>query len=252
MDCGAAATSSIMRAGLTPRGQPAHSRRVVVGCLLRTDQHREYSLAKPDYQRACAIGATALALSAPLIKMVAFWQIVRPATRSMRPAVSLARFACQIIFGTILGLWSVNGANAQIACRVDAPRYSLLEDTVTWSMTIANGRSCIRGVRFSNIQFESLKLVSPPQSGEVVLRGPGFIYSPKADFNGRDQFSLLVVGLVRGQRGSSTIQVNVSDSSTQRPVPALTKRSPASSSGDYLLNDGGRLLDNNGDPLLAR
>jgi hypothetical protein len=102
---------------------------------------------------------------------------------------------------------------------VDAPRYNLLEDTVTWSMTIANGRSCIRGVRFSNIQFESLKLVSPPQSGEVVLRGSGFIYSPKADFNGRDQFSLLVVGLVRGQRGSSTIQVNVSDSSTQRPVP---------------------------------
>jgi hypothetical protein len=65
-------------------------------------------------------------------------------------------------------------------------------------MTIGTGRSSIRGVRFSNIQFESLKLISPPQSGEVVLRGSGFIYSPKPSFNGRDQFVLLVIGWVQG------------------------------------------------------
>jgi hypothetical protein len=72
---------------------------------------------------------------------------------------------------------------------------------------------------FQNVQLESLKLIAPPQSGEVVLRGSGFVYSANADFSGQDRFSLLVVGLQRAQRGSSTIHVNVFDSSTQRPVP---------------------------------
>jgi hypothetical protein len=135
-----------------------------------------------------------------------------------------------------------------VTCSLRAPNYlrshswpvldqwrkcSLLEDTVTWSMTIATGRSCIRGVRFSNVQLESLKLIAPPQSGEVVLRGSGFVDSANADFSGQDRFSLLVVGLLHEQRGSSTIHVNVFDSSTQRPVPPpYCPRRSESLSGD--------------------
>ena len=81
-------------------------------------------------------------------------------------------------------------------------------------MTIANGRSCLRGTRFANIQFGGLKLVSPPQFGKVALQGAGFIYVPEADFHGRDVFSLMIIGVVNGQLGSSTIQVTVSDGSS--------------------------------------
>ena len=125
-----------------------------------------------------------------------------------------ARFPRRIAFLTILSLWPLSGtaANAQ-TCHVDGPRYGLLEDTVNWTMTIVNGRSCIRGVRFANTQIDGLKLVSPPQFGELALQGSGFIYSPKADFHG-DAFSLVVVGVVNGKRGSSTIEVTVYDAST--------------------------------------
>jgi Bacterial Ig domain len=124
----------------------------------------------------------------------------------------IARFPLRIAFLTILSLWSLAGgvANAQ-TCHAETPRYSLREDTVNWQMTIVKGHSCIRGLRFGNVEFDELKLVSPPQFGEVVLQGSGFIYSPKAHFRGRDAFSLMVVGVIDGRRGSSTIQVTVSD-----------------------------------------
>ena len=74
-------------------------------------------------------------------------------------------------------------------------------------MTVADGRSCTQGVRFGNVLFESLKLISPPQFGTVELQGSGFIYSPKADFQGPDPFALTVLGAIYGNRGSSTIYV---------------------------------------------
>jgi hypothetical protein len=122
------------------------------------------------------------------------------------------RAAHQIAFLIVLGLSPIaaGAANAQQLCHVDAPQYRLQEDTVSWSMTIVNRHSCIRGVRFGNIQFDSLKLISPPQFGEVALQGPGFIYSPRASFHGQDAFSLTIVGTVGGKRGSSTIEVTVS------------------------------------------
>jgi hypothetical protein len=112
----------------------------------------------------------------------------------------------------ILGLWplTAGAANAQQLCRVDAPRYRLQEDTVSWSMTTTNGHSCIHGTRFADLQFDSLRLVYPPHFGVVELRGSGFIYSPNASFHGQDAFSLIVVGAAGGKQGSSTIEVNVS------------------------------------------
>jgi hypothetical protein len=125
--------------------------------------------------------------------------------------VSVARFIPRNAFLVVFVVWLLSGrvASAQ-SCLIDAPRYNLREDTVYWSMTVVSGHKCIRGVRFPNVQFESLKLTSPPQFGDVALQGSGFVYSPKADFHGQDSFSVAVFGVVNRKRGSSTIKVSVS------------------------------------------
>jgi hypothetical protein len=51
---------------------------------------------------------------------------------------------------TLLLLGSVAIAQTR---HVDAPRYRLNEDIVCRSMTIVNRRSCLRGVRFGNVQL---------------------------------------------------------------------------------------------------
>jgi len=83
----------------------------------------------------------------------------RQTVATAKRSTVFARFPRRIAFLTILSLWPLSGttANAQ-TCHVDGPRYGLLEDTIDWTMTIVNGRSCIRGVRFANIQIDSLKL----------------------------------------------------------------------------------------------
>jgi hypothetical protein len=125
--------------------------------------------------------------------------------------MSVTRFLCLNAFLIVFVLWLLSGrvAFAQ-SCLIDAPQYNLREDTVSWSMTMVSGHRCVRGVRSSNIQFESLKLTSPPQFGQVALQGSGFIYSPKADFQGQDSFAIVVFGAVDSRRGSSTIQITVS------------------------------------------
>jgi hypothetical protein len=146
--------------------------------------------------------------------------------------MSVARVPSQIAVVTMLGLWRLGGvANAQ-TCHVDAPRYGLREDTVSWTMTIEKGRSCVRGVRFANVQFNNLKLASPPQFGETAVQGAGFVYSPGPNYHGQDAFTLVVTGAINGKPGSSTIQIKVTDSfsngisaDTTAPLPATS--SPA-------------------------
>jgi hypothetical protein len=143
--------------------------------------------------------------------------------------VSLARFICRnaVLIVLVLLLLSGRGVFAQ-SCLVDAPRYNLREDTVSWLMTMVSGHRCVRGVRFSDIQFEGLKLTSPPQFGEVVLQSSGFIYSPKADFHGQDSFALAVFGVANRKRGSSTIQITVSveRSGARDSTPLSAARGP--------------------------
>jgi hypothetical protein len=151
-------------------------------------------------------------------------------------------FSRQITLLIILGFWplTASAANAQQLCHVDAPRYRLQDDTVSWSMTIVTGHSCIHGTRLGNIQFASLKLTSPPRFGEVALQGSGFMYSPNIGFHGQDEFSLTVVGAFRGTRGSSTIEVNVSVApnisadSTPPSVSFIAPSEGATLSGSYV------------------
>lgn len=90
------------------------------------------------------------------------------------------------------------------------PPYQLNADTVTWSMTIGEGQSCVRGVRSAYATLDGIKLLLQPKIGEVVLDGPGFIYRSRSNFSGQDSFSLSVSGKMNNVSGSSTILVLVS------------------------------------------
>jgi Protein of unknown function (DUF1565) len=120
-------------------------------------------------------------------------------------------------------------------CQISGPRYSLTSDTVEWSMVIERGHSCIRGVRFANVIFQSLKLISTPQYGKLELQGPGFAYSARADAGGpTDSFTIAVAGGINKAAGTSIIHVTVTvtnpldrlELSTNAPGSAATVISP--------------------------
>jgi hypothetical protein len=130
-------------------------------------------------------------------------------------------------------LWPLCGCSAFAqSCFVNAPRYALNEDTVNWTMTLTGHRSCVRGIRFGNIQFDGLKLMTAPRFGVVKLEGSGFNYSPAVDFHGEDSFSLSVTGVVNGRHGSSTIHVAVSSGDSRSPGPRSSPTAPAAEARD--------------------
>jgi hypothetical protein len=95
-------------------------------------------------------------------------------------------------------------------CFTNGPRYRLESDTVEWRMKIRSSESCLRGVRFSYVWNATVSLISPPQSGEVAVIGPGFSYTAKSDFHGEDSFVVGVSGSKNKTSGFSTIRVVVS------------------------------------------
>jgi len=88
--------------------------------------------------------------------------------------------------------------------------YQLKSDAVDWTMQTSSGQSCIRGLRHKRVTVDAAKLISPPQSGQVKLLGPGFSYTAKSDFQGQDSFTIQVSGILNGIRGSSDIRIIVS------------------------------------------
>ena len=109
-----------------------------------------------------------------------------------------------------LGLIFLGTLTPADACVLNGPRYRLASDTVRWSLELSSGESCKHGVRFNNVAFDKLTVVSAPQTGHVTLHGPGFSYKAASDFPGRDFFSLMVSGTTNKVPGSSTIEVVVS------------------------------------------
>jgi hypothetical protein len=141
----------------------------------------------------------------------------------------------QISFVILIAFLSLGAPAAYaIECVVSGPRYRLISDVVNWSIKIGKGQSCIRGLRFNNVAFESLKLISSPQSGQITLRGPSFIYSAKPEYEGEDSFTVEVLGTIRSSRGNSTIHVAVSIGGPtsaavphdRSPEPIATPRPP--------------------------
>jgi hypothetical protein len=116
----------------------------------------------------------------------------------------------KVLFVLIAFLSLSTPAAHAIECIVSGPHYGLTSDILKWSIKIVSGQSCIRGLRFNNVVIESLKLVFPPQTGQVILRGPSFVYSAKSEYGGEDSFTVAVSGTINKLRGSSIIQITVS------------------------------------------
>jgi hypothetical protein len=151
----------------------------------------------------------------------------------------------------LIGFLSMNTSAAYATdCIVIGPRYQLKSDLVNWSMKIGSGQSCIRGLRFNDVaMIESLQLVSPPQIGQVALKGPSFTYSAKSGYEGEDYFTVVVLGTINRSSGSSTIRVSVFVGNLAAP-PRLPDRSrgpieapkpPAASTSTTTFPDNGSL-----------
>jgi hypothetical protein len=91
-----------------------------------------------------------------------------------------------------------------------SPPYQLSSDTVDWTMQIASGRSCTRGLKLGPVNISDVKLIAPPQSGQVAIKGPSFSYTAKPDFQGEDDFTLRVSGTIVRVRGASDLKITVS------------------------------------------
>jgi hypothetical protein len=114
-------------------------------------------------------------------------------------------------------------ASAQ-SCVSQGPRYLLTSDTVYWHVQLASGKSCVRGLRFSNVLLEKVSLIDSPKSGKVDLVGPGFRYTANPGFHGEDSFSVGVLRTANKTRGSSTIRVAVAVIDIHARSPAPTSR----------------------------
>jgi hypothetical protein len=91
-----------------------------------------------------------------------------------------------------------------------APPFQLRSDAVDWTMQIASGTSCTRGLKLGPITISNVKLIASPPSGQVVIKGPAFSYTAKPDFQGQDDFTLQVSGTMVRIPGVSDIKVTVS------------------------------------------
>jgi hypothetical protein len=121
--------------------------------------------------------------------------------------MTLGRIACL----DLLVLFSL-GIRAAFAgeCLISGPRYQLQSDAVEWRMKIRSDQSCLHGVRFNNVAIDTINLISPPQFGQVTMRGWGFSYTAKSDFQGEDSFAIGVSGASKRMSGTSTIRIVVS------------------------------------------
>jgi hypothetical protein len=120
-------------------------------------------------------------------------------------------------------LLGIGCASAQ-PCQLTVNKYGLSSDSADWSMRIVAGRSCIGGFRVGDVTIENVRVVAPPTSGDVTLKGPGFTYKAKTNFQGQDSFAVMVSGSSRKVPGLSLVRVLIS---VQNPnAPAAPEAAP--------------------------
>jgi hypothetical protein len=112
----------------------------------------------------------------------------------------------------LLVTWLAVGAQSAKAgdCIPAGPPAKLDFEAVDWTIVIASGQTCLRGLRSSAMTLESVAISAPAKFGEAMVQGYGFSYGAPRDFKGEDSFSVTVVGTNRGIRGNSIIHVHVS------------------------------------------
>ena len=103
-------------------------------------------------------------------------------------------------------LLGIGCASAQ-SCQLTVNKYGLSADSVDWSMRTVAGRSCIGGSRVGDVIIENVRVVAPPTSGDVTLKGPGFTYKAKPNFQGQDSFAVMVSGSSKRVPGLSIVRV---------------------------------------------
>ena len=120
--------------------------------------------------------------------------------------------AYRLVLSLLLVILSVEArAAAASACVVNSPHYLLTSDNVDWSIKTRGGQTCVRGLRFGSVVLETVKLISPPQSGNVRLVSPGFSLYGQAGLYWRgNSFTVEVSGTINRVRGTSTIRVVIS------------------------------------------
>ena len=91
-----------------------------------------------------------------------------------------------------------------------APPFQLNSDAVEWTMQIASGTTCTRGLKHGSTNITDVKLIAPAQAGKVDIKGPSFSYTAKEDFRGQDEFTVQVSGTMVRIAGVSDIKVRVS------------------------------------------
>jgi hypothetical protein len=165
--------------------------------------------------------------------------------------MSFWRIAC-VVFLSLASTVSLGLRPSASSCVVSGPRYRLMAEAVDWSTRIGSGQGCIRDLRLNtalsvspNVVIEDVKLISPPQSGQVTMQGSGFSYTAKSDFQGEDSFTVLVSGSINRIPGVSTIRfvVSVVGAPSLHAVPASRVHLPAPASVSQLgiSPDGGAL-----------
>jgi hypothetical protein len=118
------------------------------------------------------------------------------------------QFASFILIAVVCVVSSLP-AQASPYCLRDQPPYSLAEDTVSWSMSIAPGKECIQGLRWSYMQVFSVSVAKAPTKGKIVIVGSGFRYFADSENVEGDRFTLVVVGKNKRELGTSTLEIAV-------------------------------------------
>lgn len=100
-------------------------------------------------------------------------------------------------------------ANASQNCLSGQKPYTLTDDIVDWTMSIAPGADCIQGLRWSYMQIEFVSVLGAPKNGKVVVVGSGFRYFADPNFHGSDSFTVVVSGKNLRTPGNSVLQIEV-------------------------------------------
>ena len=99
-------------------------------------------------------------------------------------------------------------------CLITGMPIRLDSEFLKWTLIIANGQTCVRGLRSRSMTLESVAISSPAQFGKVTAQGYSFVYKAPDKFTGdkftgEDKFSVTVSGANRGIGGASNIDVQV-------------------------------------------
>ena len=113
---------------------------------------------------------------------------------------------CLLLTWFLVGVHSAKAGD----CVPAGPPAKLDFESVDWTIVIASGQTCLRGLRSGAMILESVAVSAPAKFGEATVQGYGFSYRAPRDFKGEDSFSVTMSGTNRGIRGNSIIRVQVS------------------------------------------